>query len=155
LAPPAAPRRSAASFVRPGHPPGDAVNGGMRERLLELLEPCVNARGFELIDLECQLGQGRGLVRLYIDRPGGVTLDDCAEVSEQVSGVLDVEDLIPTRYVLEVSSPGEDRVLRTRSRRVTGTLRALEDDVLALEVDGETIEVPMSAVGQARLAPQS
>jgi ribosome maturation factor RimP len=148
----------------------------MRERLLELLEPCVNARGFELIDLECQLGQGRGLVRLYIDRPGGVTLDDCAEVSEQVSGVLDVEDLIPTRYVLEVSSPGEDRVLRTRShfeahigqrvrirlarliegrRRVTGTLRALEDDVLALEVDGETIEVPMSAVGQARLAPQS
>jgi ribosome maturation factor RimP len=150
----------------------------MRDRLLELLEPCVCALGFELIDIECRLGHGhgRGLVRLYIDRPGGgVTLDDCGQVSGQVSSVLDVEDVIRGSYVLEVSSPGEDRVLRTRAhleahcgqrvrvrlarmiegrRRVTGMLRALEGDELVLDVESEVLRVPMNAVEQVRLAPQ-
>lgn len=152
--------------------------GPMRDRLLELLEPCVHALGFELIDVECRVGhgQGRGLVRLYIDRPGGgVTLDDCGHVSGQVSGVLDVEDVIRGSYVLEVSSPGEDRVLRTRAhleahcgqrvrvrltrllegrRRVTGTLQALDGEELVLDVDNVLLRVPMNAVEQVRLAPQ-
>ena len=151
----------------------------MRERLLELLEPGIRALGFELIDLECRVGhgRGRGLVRLYIDRPGGgVTLDDCGYVSGQVSAVLDVEDVVAGSYVLEVSSPGEDRVLRTREhleahcgqrvrvrlarllegrRRITGTLRALEGDELVLDVEQETVRVPMNAVEQVRLAPQA
>jgi ribosome maturation factor RimP len=148
----------------------------MRERLIELLEPSVQALGFELIDLECQLGHGRGLVRLYIDRPGGsVTLDDCGQVSGQVGSVLDVEDVIRTPYVLEVSSPGEDRVLRTRAhfeahtgarvrvrlarlidgrRRMTGTLQALEGEELVIDVDGEVLRVPLSAVDRVRLAPR-
>jgi ribosome maturation factor RimP len=151
--------------------------GPIRDRLLELLEPGVQALGFELIDLECRLGHGRGLVRLYIDRPGGgVTLDDCGRVSGQVGAVLDVEDVIRTPYVLEVSSPGEDRVLRTRAhfeahagrrvrvrlarliegrRRMTGMLQALEGDELVLEVDGGELRVPLSAVEQVRLAPHS
>jgi ribosome maturation factor RimP len=155
-----------------------AMAGPMRDRLLELLEPCVHALGFELIDVECRVGHGhgRGLVRLYIDRPGGgVTLDDCGHVSGQVSGVLDVEDVIRGSYVLEVSSPGEDRVLRTRAhleahcgqrvcvrltrllegrRRVTGTLRALEGEELVMDVDNVLLRVPMNAVEQVRLAPQ-
>jgi ribosome maturation factor RimP len=150
----------------------------MRERLLELLEPAVRALGFELIDLECRAGhgRGRGLVRLYIERPGGgVTLDDCGYVSGQVSAVLDVEDVVPGSYVLEVSSPGEDRVLRTRAhlethcgqrvrvrlgrllegrRRITGMLRAVEGDELVLDVEKETVRVPLDAVEQVRLAPQ-
>src|SRR5262245_27205552 len=152
--------------------------GPMRDRLLELLEPSVRALGFELIDVECRLGHGygRGLLRLYIDRPGGgVTLDDCGHVSGQVSSLLDVEDVIRGPYVLEVSSPGEDRVLRSRAhleahcgqrvrvrlarllegrRRVTGLLRALDGDELVLDVDSEVLRVPMNAVEQVRLAPQ-
>jgi ribosome maturation factor RimP len=142
-----------------------------------MLEPRVRALGFELIDLECRLGHGRGLVRLYIDRPGGgVTVDDCGFVSGEVSAILDVEDVIRGSYVLEVSSPGEDRVLRTRAhleahcgqrvrvklsrllegrRRITGTLRELDDESLLLDVEGESFRVPMNAVEQVRLAPQS
>jgi ribosome maturation factor RimP len=115
-------------------------------------------------------------VRLYIDRPGGgVTVDDCGYVSGEVSALLDVEDVIRGAYLLEVSSPGEDRVLRTRAhleshcgqrvrvklarllegrRRVTGMLRALDDEGLVLDVEGETLRVPMNAVEQVRLAPQ-
>ena len=83
-----------------------------KARLFELLEPAVAAMGFELADLDAHFGR-RGLLRLFIDREGGVTLDDCQRVSEQVGAFLDVEDPLPGSYVLEVSSPGFDRRLRT------------------------------------------
>ena len=83
-----------------------------KERLFELLEPALAAMGFELADLDAHFGR-RGLLRLYIDREGGVTVDDCQRVSEQVGALLDVEDPLPGSYVLEVSSPGFDRRLRT------------------------------------------
>ena len=82
-----------------------------REQLLELLEPEVEALGYELAELEVNLSHGRGLLRLFIDGPEGITLDDCAKVSHQVSGLLDVEDPIQGDYNLEVSSPGADRKL--------------------------------------------
>src|SRR5690348_9661657 len=87
----------------------------MRERLLGLLEPAVEALGFELVELEFH-GQGGGsLLRLYIDKAAGVTVDDCEQVSRQVSAVLDVEDPLPGAYTLEVSSPGLDRPLRKQA----------------------------------------
>ncbi len=149
---------------------GQAID---KERLLELLEPAVTALGFELADLDAHAGR-RGLLRLYIDRPGGVTLDDCQRVSEQVGAWLDVEDPLPGSYVLEVSSPGFDRRLRTAAhferfggeqarielkdalggrRKFVGRLAGVEGGVVVLEVDGERVCLPMSDIAVARLAP--
>ena len=83
-----------------------------KERLIALLEAPLAALGFELADLDVHLGR-RGLLRLFIDREAGVKLEDCERVSEQLGAWLDVEDPLPGSYVLEVSSPGFDRRLRT------------------------------------------
>jgi ribosome maturation factor RimP len=144
-----------------------------KQSLIVLLEPAVAAMGFELADLDAHFGR-RGLVRLYIDRPGGVTLDDCQRVSEQIGAFLDVEDPLPGSYVLEVSSPGLDRRLRTVEhferfkgdqarielndalegrRRFTGRLAGVEGGSVLLEVDGETWRLPLNDIAVARLAP--
>jgi ribosome maturation factor RimP len=83
------------------------------EQLREMVEPLLESEGMELIDLEYRK-EGRGWVlRIFMDKPGGVTLDDCAEFSRQLGDVIDVEELIPQAYTLEVSSPGLDRPLKT------------------------------------------
>jgi len=96
----------------------------VRETLLKLLEPVIEALGYELVELEFP----PHLLRIYIDREGGVTVDDCEKVSRQVSSVLDVEDPIPGAYTLEVSSPGLDRPLRKEADfvRFTGEQAKLE-----------------------------
>ena len=83
----------------------------LRERLTELLEPVIEALGYELVLLEYSPSRGSSMLRLFIDAPGGINVDDCARVSREVSGVLDVEDPIQGAYQLEVSSPGLDRPL--------------------------------------------
>ena len=144
-----------------------------KERLFELLEPPVAAMGFELADLDAHFGR-RGLLRLFIDREGGVTLDDCQRVSEQIGAWLDVEDPLPGRYVLEVSSPGFDRRLgklahferfsgeqakielkdaRDGRQRFTGRLAGVEGSEVLLEVDGELTRLPFDEIAVARLAP--
>jgi ribosome maturation factor RimP len=81
------------------------------QQITDMVEPIVAGDGFELVHVE-MVGQSRNTtLRFYIDKPGGVTIDDCARVSHQVSVLLDVEDLIPTRYTLEVCSPGLERSL--------------------------------------------
>jgi ribosome maturation factor RimP len=81
------------------------------ERITEIVEPVVIAAGYELVHVEI-LGNRRTMVlRLYVDRPGGVTVDDCAVVSERVGVVLDIEDPIAHSYTLEVCSPGIERGL--------------------------------------------
>jgi ribosome maturation factor RimP len=107
----------------------------MREALMRLLEPPIEALGFELLDVEYAQSGRSGVLRIFIDRPdggaggsksdavgadaaeqeSGVTVDDCAAVSHAVSEVLEAEDPIKGRYTLEVSSPGFDRVLRKRA----------------------------------------
>ena len=146
-----------------------------REALESLIEPAVTRLGYELVGLEL-LGRGRGMiVRLYIDQPGGVTLDDCQRVSRQVSGLLDVEDPIPGPYTLEVSSPGLDRPLfkeehfrrfaghevRIRTdvpldgrRKFRGRLRGVRAGAVLLEVDGVEVALPMERIEQARLVPE-
>jgi ribosome maturation factor RimP len=76
-------------------------------------EELLGSLGFELVDMEYLASDDRGVLRLYIDRPGsGVTLDDCATVSRQLGALFDVDDIIPFRYALEVSSPGLNRPLK-------------------------------------------
>ena len=93
--------------------------GVLLERIREMAEPIVSGMGLELVDVEYRFESGRWVLRLYIDKEGGVTLDDCTRVSRELGVVLDVEDPIPHSYNLEVSSPGLDRPLR----RVSDFLR--------------------------------
>jgi ribosome maturation factor RimP len=107
---------------------------------------------------------------------GGIGIDDCERVSREVSALLDVEDPIPSAYTLEVSSPGSDRVLRTRGhfdrfagsrvhvelkapregrRRYTGMLKSVSDAGIELEVDRQPVSVPFDEIEKARLAPQA
>jgi ribosome maturation factor RimP len=109
-------------------------------------------------------------------RESGIGIDDCERVSREVSALLDVEDPIPTAYTLEVSSPGSDRVLRTRPhfdrfagervhvelkapregrRRYTGTLKSVTDAGIELEVDRQPVSVPFDEIEKARLAPEA
>lgn len=146
----------------------------LHERLVALIEPLLAQLGYELVDLAYVPARGRGALRIFIDQPQGIGLDDCERVSREVSALLDVEDPIPTAYTLEVSSPGEDRVLRTRAhidrfvgsrvlvelaapregrRRYTGMLRSVADEGVALEVDRQIVELPFREIGRARLAP--
>ncbi|MDY4595224.1 MAG: ribosome maturation factor RimP [[Pasteurella] aerogenes] len=130
----------------------------LEEKLQDLLQGSVEDLGCELWGIECQRA-GRFLtVRLYIDKKGGVTVDDCADVSRQVSAILDVEDPIADKYNLEVSSPGLDRPLFTLPqferfvgeeiavhlripvqdrRKWQGKLEKIENDMLTLIVDGQ------------------
>jgi ribosome maturation factor RimP len=87
-------------------------------------ERVVAGRGWELVDVEVKKDRGGHLVRLYVDKEGGIGLDDLQSVSEEVSAVLDAEDPIASSYTLEVSSPGLDRPLKTENdyRRFVGRL---------------------------------
>jgi len=145
----------------------------LRERLSTLIEPVLGRMGYELVELDYTYGRAQALLRLYIDREGGVGLDDCERVSGEVSALLDVEDPIPSAYTLEVSSPGFDRALRTQAhfgrfvgsrvfvelkepragrRRYTGKLLTVDESGIALEVDQEHVAVAFSEIGKARLA---
>ena len=81
------------------------------DRIREIVDRVAAAEGLELVDVEL-LGRGRNAVlRIFLDKPGGIAIRDCEQVSRQVGAILDVEDLLPGRYTLEVSSPGLDRRL--------------------------------------------
>lgn len=141
--------------------------------LRNMLESPVEALGYELLHLEFA-GQGSSILRLYIDAPGGIELDDCEAVSRQVSAILDVEDPVKNAYTLEVSSPGLDRPLvkaehfqrflgeRVRivmhthvlgRRRFTGNLVDADDTAAEVEVDGEQYRLPYDEMDTARIDP--
>jgi ribosome maturation factor RimP len=147
----------------------------LRDQLSELLEPVVRNLGYELWELEYAGRAGGGLLRLYIDSPEGITVDDCERVSRAVSAALDASDPIPGQYTLEVSSPGLDRVLRTPAhfarftgenvrletsqpvngrKRFAGKLIQVDPDQITIEVDGSGVKLPFDAIHKARLAPQ-
>ena len=137
--------------------------------LQTLIEPTLAGMGYELVALE---RAGGGLLRLYIDKPEGIVVEDCARVSNQLTRMFMVENVDYER--LEVSSPGMDRPLVKAAdfvrfsgeranlrlhtplegrKRFTGILRGLADDVLQLEMDGVMVGIPLVEVDSARLAP--
>ena len=130
----------------------------LEQNLQEMLQGAVEDLGCELWGIECQRAGRFMTVRLFIDKEGGVTVDDCADVSRQVSAILDVEDPIADKYNLEVSSPGLDRPLFTlpqferyigqdisvhlripvmERRKWQGKLDRIENDMVTLIVDGQ------------------
>ncbi len=109
----------------------------IENKIREIIEPVINALGVELYDIELQKMRGKALLRVYIEKEDGVTIDDCEVVSREIEAVLDVEDPIPCPYVLEVSSPGLDRHLKSTKdfKRFSGrTVRVVTRE----PVDGQT-----------------
>jgi ribosome maturation factor RimP len=138
----------------------------LRERLQQMLEPVIESLGYELLLLEYAPSHN-ALLRLYIDSPGGITLDDCEKVSREVSGVLDVENPISSNYRLEVSSPGLDRPLVKVShferyvgqeikvqllQPVAGRRRFAGNRLTLRTLDGD-VELDISSIERARLVP--
>ena len=140
--------------------------------LWNMIEPVLEPEGIELVDIEFKLEGGRWVLRLYIDTPQGVTLGDCELASRQIGALLDIKDPIEHRYVLEVSSPGINRVLRKeedfrlfagspvrlRTRRklagrrnFQGILKGMEDSAIILEVEGARVEIDPNNVEKANL----
>ncbi len=146
---------------------------GVLGQIRGLAETLAQESGLELVDLEFRR-EGRGWVlRLFIDKPGGVSLDDCAAVSRELGDQIDVEDLIPSRYTLEVSSPGLDRPLKKEEdflkqigktiqlstsapldgqRFFMGKMMDYQKSGLLLLADKKKIwEIPVSLIAKARL----
>lgn len=99
----------------------------VKDAVKAVADRVTGGRGFELVDIEIKNNPGGRIVRLFVDKEGGISLDDLQSVSEEVSAILDVEDTIPSAYTLEVSSPGLDRPLKGESdyRRFAGKLARL------------------------------
>ena len=144
-------------------------------KVVEIIEPVVTAMGYELVGIEFTGAGRRQTLRIYIDSPVGITLDDCSRVSYQVSGALDVEDPIPTAYTLEISSPGLDRPLFNPQdyerfvgkrvqvrladlvegrRKVTGVLKGLRGNTVVVEEQGLERVLPLERIEKANLVPE-
>ncbi|MEB4592443.1 ribosome maturation factor RimP [Candidatus Thiothrix sp. Deng01] len=144
----------------------------MQEQLDTLINTTVTGLGYDLWGYEYRPQKESALLRIFIDADQGITVDDCSIVSNQLSAALDVEDLIPVAYILEVSSPGLDRVLfipahyirylghqvkvRTRlpvekRRNFVGELTDANDTHIAMLVEGNTYEIPYDLIDRGRL----
>jgi len=142
------------------------------QEVREVVEPILESQGFELVDLEYQRESQGWVLRIYLDREGGVSLDDCAGVSHEVGAILEVKDLIPSAYILEVSSPGLTRPLKKPEdfnrfrnqmvkiklyeplegrRNFKGTLLGLEGDRVRVEVEQRVYELPLQGIAKANL----
>jgi ribosome maturation factor RimP len=141
--------------------------------LAELFEPVIESMGYELVGVEYNAAGNHGTLRVFIDREEGVNIDDCAAISHQVSGILDVEEPIKQAYDLEVSSPGIDRPLFKLAdferfsgsiakiklavglegrKNFKGRLQGVVDSKLvAIEVDGERFDLPYADIARANL----
>ncbi|OGS81167.1 MAG: ribosome maturation factor RimP [Gallionellales bacterium GWA2_55_18] len=137
--------------------------------VVKLVETTVNGLGYELVDFE---RSGRGVLRVFIDKPGGISLDDCQTVSNQLTRLFPVENIAYER--LEVSSPGLDRPLKKEAdfvrfagekaqlklrmplagrKNFAGVIGGVGDGILQLNVDGSQVAIELSNVDKARLVP--
>ena len=146
----------------------------LEQRLIQMFEGPILALGFELWGIEFVRAGKHSTLRVYIDHPDGISVENCAEVSHQVSSILDVEDPISSEYNLEVSSPGMDRCLFKPSqyeqylgeqvsltlrmavnnrRKYKGVISRVEGEMLMLNVDGNEETVAFANIQQANLVP--
>lgn len=147
----------------------------LEQNLKDMLTPAIEDLGCELWGIECQRAGRFMTVRLFIDKEGGVGIEDCADVSRQVSAILDVEDPITDKYNLEVSSPGLDRPLFTLAqferfvgqdvsihlripvadrRKWQGKLEKVDNDMITLVVDGQEQVFVFGNVQKANVVPK-
>jgi ribosome maturation factor RimP len=145
------------------------------EHLVKLIEPIVEGLGYTCAGIEYNPHPKHGLLRIYIDSPNGILVDDCSKVSHQISGVLDVEDPIQGNYQLEVSSPGADRPFFylhqfeqfvgstvlvslyqsiSGRKKITGVIEKVVDDIITLREADQIFEIPFDAMSKARLVSE-
>ena len=150
----------------------EEVREQIKREVEELAEALLLGEGMELVDLDYR-GQGsRWLLRLFIDKEGGVTIDDCANISRQLGDLLDVKDIIPQAYVLEVSSPGLNRPLRKKEdfsrfagqqvqirlnsplagrKKIAGRLVGVENEAVIVEASEGRYSVSLKDIDKANL----
>ena len=142
------------------------------KQVADLIEPIFDGMGFELVDVEYLSKHGRWVLRLYVDKEGGVTIDDCARLSGEIGVLIDIKDVIKHEYVLEISSPGLNRPLKKERdfiwatgkrvkvrmvepvngrRNFTGYLKNFEDGTLYVEAEGSLVALPWIQVDKANL----
>ena len=138
----------------------------------KLIEPLLDDMGFDLVDIEYLSGRSKWILRIYVDKEGGITLDDCARVSREIGDLIDVKDIFQHKYVLEVSSPGINRRLRRekhflqavgsrvkvkmivpvdRRRNFNGYLRDVQGGTLCLEMGNDLVRLSLENVEKANL----
>jgi ribosome maturation factor RimP len=148
------------------------VSEEIGDRVRAMAGPILFEEGIELVDIEYRRESRGWVLRLYLDKKGGITLDDCTRISQEVGRSLDVEDLIQTPYTLEVSSPGLTRRLKTEKdfmkhegslikvrtirpmdnrRQFKGKLLGVSENGIEIETDGRIFQIPLSNVGKANL----
>lgn len=151
--------------------------GGMNktqieDKVMNLLSPVAKDHGFELVDVEWTTDSGRKTLRAFVDKEGGISIDDCAFLSGYLEDVLDIEDAVPGAYLFEVSSPGLNRPLRRKEhfekaigeeiqlatkekvngrKNYKGILKGCESELIKIEIDGQDHEVPLAEVQKARI----
>jgi ribosome maturation factor RimP len=142
------------------------------DRVRAIIHPIVLNEGMELLEIEYRRESSGWVLRLILDKEGGVTLDDCTRVSQEAGRSLDVEDVVQTPYMLEVSSPGLTRPLKTEKdfekyrghliklrtvdpimdrRQFKGKLLGVVENTVEIEVDGGIFHIPLSNVAKANL----
>ncbi len=142
------------------------------QEIREVVEPMLQSQGLELVDLEYQREVQGWVLRVYIDREGGISVEDCAAVSGELGAILEVKDLIQNPYLLEVSSPGLTRPLKKREdfnkyrnhlihlktfepidgrKNFNGILLGLEEEKVRLEVEGRIIEISYKNIAKTNL----
>lgn len=141
-------------------------------QIRQLVKEVVEDEGYELIHVEFASGGSAPVLRIYADRPGGITVSECAELNRRIGVFLDVEDTIPGRYVLEVSSPGIERPLFSERdyerfkgqeirltttekienrRNFKGTIEEFRSGVLTLRCDKDVYEIPLRVIRKSNL----
>lgn len=146
--------------------------GSVTESIEELVTPITEENRLELVDVEYKKEGKNWFLRIFIDKEGGVTVDDCTRVSREIEDLIDVEEVVPTSYVLEVSSPGLERplkkekdFLRFKGKRAhvttytpiheqknfKGTIRDFQEDILFLDIDSQSVEIPRNQIAKAKL----
>jgi len=149
------------------------MNESMEQKIGSMVEPLVREKGLELVDVEYVREGAHWYLRLYIDKDGGVDMDDCSVVSHVVSEMLDEKNPIPQAYMLEVSSPGLERPLKKEEdfvrfrgslvtvhtttqfqgfKKFSGSLVGIINDEIVLEYNDERVAIPRTLVKKAHLA---
>ncbi|ACO03834.1 conserved hypothetical protein [Persephonella marina EX-H1] len=141
------------------------------EKVKEMLQPLLEERGLKLVDIE-YVTEGKPVLRIYIYNPEGTTIEDCEWISRRIGALLDIEDLIPVSYTLEVSSPGLERKLKNveeydifkgrdikivlkepvdKKNVIKGVLKGREDNNIIVEEEGEEVRIPLENIARANL----
>lgn len=143
------------------------------DKVKETLEPLISGMGAEVVDISYRREKGEMVLRVLVDKPGGITLGECAGLNNKLSEALDRENIIEEHYVIEVSSPGLDRPIKTKEefgramgkvlnvstympfekkRNFQGTLMGLGENYIVLEdEDGVSRQIPIEKIAGARL----